>query len=114
MDAVDVMADWNLWTAWLGIFAGMRTAEAGAAQWSWFDFEHGTITIQGDAAGEFKTKSSKFRSLPFHDRLKKILEPYRQAEGFLIIGLDTDSDRVSAHQEAGRNVILGDAAHFEA
>ncbi len=33
----------------------------------------------------------------------------RERYGDIIIGLDSDSDKVLAHQESGRNVILGDA-----
>ncbi len=34
----------------------------------------------------------------------------RERYGDIILGLDSDSDKVSAHQESGRNVILGDAS----
>jgi hypothetical protein len=38
-----------------------------------------------------------------------VYDSLRGRYGDLIIGLDSDPDKVSAHQEAGRNVILGDA-----
>lgn len=37
----------------------------------------------------------------------------RARYGDVVIGLDRDPDRVAAHQEAGRNVILGDATDFD-
>ena len=86
----------------MGIFAGMRTAEAGAARWSWFDFEHGSITIQGDSAGEFKTKSSKFRTVPLHDRLREILEQHRKDDGFLIMPAKTERGRWRVRYEPKR------------
>lgn len=74
----------------LGIYSGMRTAEAGAARWEWFDFDQQTITIQGDLAGEFRTKSSTFRTVPLHDRLRAILEPLRTDSGYLIMPNKTE------------------------
>jgi integrase len=65
----------------LGIYAGLRRLEIVNARWEWFDFDRGVITVTG--RGDFQLKGRRFRTVPLHTELKRILEPQRQAEGFL-------------------------------
>ncbi len=65
----------------LGVYAGLRKNEIANARWEWFDFKGKLITLtSGD---DFELKDSESRTIPLHDRLAKILLPYRQEVGFL-------------------------------
>ncbi len=66
-------------------FAGMRSKEAVNCEWKWIDFRQGTITIQGDEEKGFTTKSRKHRTVPLNKKLKAILTPFRQKNGYLIM-----------------------------
>ena len=60
----------------LGIFAGMRKQEITDARWDWIDWARSTIAIQG--------KGSKRRVVPLHQRLREILQLYRQESGWIV------------------------------
>jgi integrase len=66
----------------LCLYAGLRTAEAINARWTWIDFDQGNVVVQGSAT--FSTKSKRIRSVPTHKTLKEILEHYREADGYII------------------------------
>ena len=86
----------------LALFAGLRTKEAVNARWEWVDFLQGTITVQAASDGSFTTKSSRYRSIPLHDRLRAILEPRRQSEGFIINPEKTDNGKWRIRYEPKR------------
>ncbi len=67
----------------LGIFSGMRKNEIISAKWSWIDFKKGgRILVQSD--DEFKTKSGRNRVIPFHDRLRSILNQQEPGAGYIV------------------------------
>jgi integrase len=86
----------------LCIFGGLRLGEAVNAQWSWFDFRAGTFTVQGDDKGEFKTKSKKHRTIPIHERLAKILKPYRRESGYILLPGKTERGKWRVRYEPKR------------
>jgi integrase len=65
----------------LGIYAGLRKAEIGAARWSWIDFSARTITVSNN--GKFQTKNGKDRVIPLHDKLAVILKGYMPGDGYI-------------------------------
>ncbi len=68
----------------LAVFAGLRTKEAGAAEWRWVNFDTGTLTVQASRDGHFTTKGGRHRTIPLHARLRAVLEPRRADTGFII------------------------------
>ena len=63
-------------------FAGLRSKEAVNACWDWIDFNAGTLTVK--AGNGFATKSGRERTIPIHPRLRSILEPNAEAEGYIV------------------------------
>jgi len=67
----------------LGTYAGMRKNEIVNTRWEWFDFDRKLITLASHDG--FHIKNSESRTIPLHDRLASILEPYRANEGFIFM-----------------------------
>lgn len=65
----------------LGIYAGLRRVEIVNARWEWFDFDRDLVTVTG--RGDFQLKGRRFRTLPLHAELKRILTPHRAPDGFV-------------------------------
>lgn len=86
----------------LCLYAGLRTKEAVSARWEWVDFEQGAITVQGDDAGEFRTKGKQFRTVPLHDSLRAILEPLSRPEGFITLPEKTEPGKWRIRYEPKR------------
>lgn len=82
LDAAELYSRPMLLFAALCIYAGLRKGEAVAARWEWIDWDAGLLHVQQD--GAFSTKSRRERTIPLHSRLRAILEPYRQQEGYVV------------------------------
>ena len=65
----------------LGIYAGLRKQEIVNARWEWFDFDQKLITLTSYHG--FHLKDYETRTLPLHEKLARVLKPFRQDEGFL-------------------------------
>jgi integrase len=76
----------------LGIFAGLRKNEIVSTRWEWFDFKRKLVTLS--SREDFLLKDSETRTIPLHDRLAAILEPYQEDEGFVFL---------SGKEEPGKN-----------
>lgn len=61
------------------LYTGMRQKELFTLEWQDIDFNRNLITIYNK--DDFTTKSKKFRTIPLHQKLKVILEPYRAQNG---------------------------------
>jgi len=86
----------------LAVYAGLRAKEAAHARWEWFDLEQGTLTVQGAEDGSFGTKGKRYRTIPLHAKLKEILEPIRQADGYLINPSKTEPGKWRVRYESKR------------
>lgn len=62
-----------------GIYGGPRPEELFTLEWPNFDFKRNQITIKNKEG--FTIKTRKFRVIPLHDKLKKILIPLRKESG---------------------------------
>jgi len=62
-----------------GIYAGMRKEEIFNLEWEDIDFKRGSVTVRSKKG--FTTKSRKNRTIPLHDKLRRILYPLRQKAG---------------------------------
>ncbi len=66
----------------LCIFAGLRKMEAIMTRWEWIDLQAGLLHVRGSE--DFFIKDGEDRTIPLHSRLRAILEPYHESEGYLI------------------------------
>lgn len=73
----------------LGMYAGLRRAEIANAKWEWFDFDAKLISVSGNET--FRLRDVEHRIIPFHDRLREYLSPYRQEGGYLLAPEKTES-----------------------
>lgn len=82
LDAAELYSRSMLLFVALCTFAGLRKGEAVAARWEWLDWDAGLLHVQQDNG--FATKSRRERTIPLHSRLREILMPYRQGEGYVV------------------------------
>lgn len=61
------------------IYTGMRKSELFNLEWQDIDFAAGTITVRNKEG--FTTKSKRFRTIPIHPALRRVLWPLRAKEG---------------------------------
>lgn len=59
-------------------FAGLRTDEAVRSEWGWVDFDEGVVNVDPG-------KNRRFRTVPLHNRLREVLEPYRKPAGYIVL-----------------------------
>jgi site-specific recombinase XerD len=62
-----------------GVYAGLRKQEIFSLEWQDVNFKRGEITIRNK--DNFAPKSRKFRVIPLHGSLKKILKPLTKISG---------------------------------
>lgn len=77
--------------------AGLRKKEVCFARWEWVCWENKVLTVSNHK--EFTTKNKRSRVVSMHEDLVRILEPYRQEEGYIL---------ESTRQNEGRNRYRAD------
>jgi site-specific recombinase XerD len=85
------------------IYTGMRKSELFNLEWTDIDFPAGTITVRNKEG--FTTKSKRFRIIPIHTALRRILWPLRAKEGRCF---DVTNDRRVFRRIVRKAKIQGD------
>ena len=93
----------------LGIYAGLRKSEIVNARWEWFDFDRKLITLK--SRNGFVIKDSESRTIPLHEKLARILEPFRLESGYIFLAEKEEQGKYQYRYEFKRafNSVLESA-----
>lgn len=101
MPELDLAAPWRAMFA-VGTFAGLRTGEVIALQWSDIDAEGGTIHVRRSVGGPLKDDESRIAPLP--ESLAKVLKAWR---GFCPVGTEQVFPPTGKHGRFVKEHTLG-------